>query len=38
MIILTVEQVGFVAYCNREDPYPGNHGESYQEGVKDNLA
>ena len=38
VIILTVEQVGFVAYCNREDPYPGNHGESCHKGVKDDLA
>lgn len=38
VITLTVKQVGFVAYCNREDPHPGNHGESQHKGVKDNLS
>ena len=38
VITLTVQQVGFVAYCNREEPHPGNHGESHHKGVKDNLS
>lgn len=38
VITLTVKQVGFVVYCNREDPHPGNHGESHHKGVKDNLS